>query len=318
VVIAFHNAGNFLEQSLQSISSSNHPPHELILVDDGSTDGSAEIAEAVGAAVIRTLAKGGPARARNAGARAATGELLLFIDSDVCVHPETIGLIQESLLPDQPLDAVIGSYDDEPGSPAFLSQYRNLMHCFVHRTGSREAFTFWSGCGGIRRKVFLEFGGFDERYARPSIEDIEFGYRLIAGGKRIGLRPGIEVKHLKRWTLWQMIRTDVMDRGIPWTELILRHERMPNDLNLRIHQRLSVILVYALLGVSITGYFAYAGLILLLLAIALNLEFYRFLAVRRGYLFAIAAIPFHLLYHFYNGISFGVGLFRWGVSRAHS
>lgn len=79
---------------------------------------------------------------------------------------------------DTQVDALIGSYDDDPKSPDFISQYRNLMHCSVHQTGRSEASTFWSGCGAIRREVFLESGGFDETYVRPAIEDIELGYRL--------------------------------------------------------------------------------------------------------------------------------------------
>ncbi len=248
----------------------------------------------------------------------AKGELLFFVDSDVCVHPETIGGVLAAFAREPSIHAVIGAYDDSPDSGTFLSQYRNLMHCFVHRTGSREAFTFWSGCGAIRRDVFLDLGGFDEGYIRPSIEDIEFGYRLVAAGKKILLEPEIEVKHLKRWTFWRMLKADIFDRGIPWTELILRHGRMPSDLNLQVHQRLSVILVFAALALLITGHFLYLGLIVLLVVVALNFPFYSFLASKRGGLFAIAAIPFHLLYHFYNGLSFGAGILRWGVSRAHS
>jgi GT2 family glycosyltransferase len=308
VVIASYNAGSFLRLSLESLSKSTVAPLEVIVVDDCSTDGSTD-----GLTVIRTTSNAGPARARNLGGRAAKGELIFFVDSDVCVHPETIERVCSAFAEDDSPDAVIGAYDDSPASRSFLSQYRNLMHCFVHRTGSRQAFTFWSGCGAIRRDVFLEFGGFDERYARPSIEDIELGYRLVEGGRRILLRPDIEVKHLKRWTFWQMVKTDVFHRGIPWTELILRHRQMPNDLNLQTGQRACVILVYILLGLLITRYFVYAGVVLLVVVL-LNLRFYSFLANRRGLLFAVAAVPLHLLYHFYNGISFGAGLLRWGVA----
>ena len=314
VVIASYNAGPFLERSLQSLRASTVLPLEVIVVDDCSTDNSAVRAREMGAIVLRTAVNGGPARARNLGAQSAQGDILLFIDSDVCVHPDTVSLVQDALEADASLDAVIGAYDDTPDSREFFSQYRNLMHCFVHRTGSREAFTFWSGCGAIRRGVFLESRGFDERYTRPSIEDIEFGSRLVAAGRRIQLRPDIEVKHLKRWTFWQIVRTDVFDRGIPWAELILRNRSMPNDLNLQLHQRLSVILVYALLGLSITGHFVYWGIAVLLSVVALNFQFYSFLAHRRGVPFALAAIPLHLLYHFYNGLSFGIALLRWGAS----
>jgi hypothetical protein len=67
----------------------------------------------------------------------------------------------------------------------------------------------------VRREVFLEHGGLDESYDRPAIEDVEFGTRLTTHGRNILMDSRIQVKHLKRWTFWRMLRTDIMDRGIP-------------------------------------------------------------------------------------------------------
>ncbi len=69
--------------------------------------------------------------------------------------------------------------------------------------------------------------GFDASYKRPAIEDIELGYRLRHAGRRILLDRDLRVKHLKKWTFWGLLKTDVLDRGIPWTELILRDQRCP-------------------------------------------------------------------------------------------
>jgi hypothetical protein len=341
------------------------------------------------------------------------------VDADVCVHSDAIDRIAEALS-DPEVDAVIGSYDDDPSSPDFLSQYKNLMHCFVHQTASSEASTFWSGCGAIRRDVFLVLSGFDANYKRPAIEDIELGYRMRQAGRRIVLDRDLRVRHLKKWTFWALVRTDVVDRGIPWTELILRDQDMPDDLNLQISQRVSIGLVYVILaysafhalrfgGYSLVPLFAIVfiflsafwsdgaehrswgvctlmmggaaaivlvawqihmrGLIplvitsvpllflrhrydsrvrwrrlnqwfngLYVLAVVLvsmlylrdrkfivtvvscaliigtlNNGFYVFLAQKRGRFFALAAFPFHLLYHFYNGVSFVMGSFLWSV-----
>ena len=71
------------------------------------------------------------------------------------------------------------------------------------------------------------------------------------------LNKRIQVTHLKRWTLWSIIKTDVFDRGIPWTELMLREGSMPNDLNTKISQRISVVLAYGLLltlGIGVWQY----------------------------------------------------------------
>lgn len=419
VVIPAYHSGQHLSRCLEALFASNTPPLEIIVVDDGSRDDTRERAVAFGITVLSTDRRRGPAFARNLGAKAAVGDVLFFLDSDVCVKPGTLVQISDSFEADPELDALMGSYDSTPHCQDFLSQYRNLMHSYVHHIGAERASTFWSGCGAIRRTLFLEHSGFNEQYGRPTIEDIELGYRLIRAGRKIVLDRTIEVTHLKRWTFWGVVKTDILDRGIPWTELIMRDRHMPNDLNLQLSQRVSVALVFVLVALSGTmaildgGYlfvplfailflmlarwwldlgtskrprkafalfvcmvvviavFAYShkmlGLIppliaspalllvrhryrkhggnskwvryfgifyiscsvcvaafylpahhLLLACFAvlallglMNIQFYIFLAGKRGIAFMLAAIPFHLLYHFYNGLSFIIGVSRY-------
>ena len=90
-----------------------------------------------------------------------------------------------------------------------------------------RATTFWSGCGAVRRSLFLDMGGFDESYARPCIEDIELGARLTRSGHAIVLRKSMQVTHLKKWTFWSMLKSDIWDRAVPWTNLVLREGKLP-------------------------------------------------------------------------------------------
>ena len=300
------------------------------MVDDASTDSSHAIAGQFRTRLLTTGASNrGPAAARNLGASYAQGDILLFLDADVCVHPDTLEQIADEFAANPAMDALMGSYDDTPAESNFCSQYRNLMHCFFHRTGRREASTFWTGCGAIRRHIFLNEGGFDERYLHPSMEDVELGYRLTQSGRRIVLDSRIQVTHAKKWTLWAMLKTDVLDRGIPWTQLILRYRRMPNDLNLNWSQRASVpaawlialLAVFAIFGVPglagrSSGPWSTATLIAsAAVFVALNLQFYRFLAQRRGLYFSAVAIPLNLCFHFLNGVSFLAGVFLHTRSR---
>ena len=135
-------------------------------------------------------------RRRNHGADAARGQYLVFVDGDVAVHPETLGRIAATFAADATIDAVFGSYDTRPAAPNLFSQYKNLFHHFVHQEGRAEAWTFWTGCGAIRRSVFAAMGGFDPSYDRPCIEDIELGVRLHKAGHRVVLRKDIQVTHL--------------------------------------------------------------------------------------------------------------------------
>ena len=278
----------------------------------------------MGVKVISASRRSGPAAARYLGARHVTGEVLVFIDSDVAVHPDALHRIVQAFEQDPELDAVMGAYDDAPFHPGFVSQFKNLMHSFVHRQGNRRASTFWCGCGAVKRAVYLEHGGLDSSY--EAIEDLEFGLRLHRSGRRLGLDPEIQGKHLKHWTLWNLLVTDVFLRGIPWTRLILKTRFMPDDLNLRWGQRVCVSLSGLLLFLAATAAWAIYGsnlqaallcliatLAALLAIAALNSSFYAFLAARRGWAFSLSAVPLHVLYYFYCGISFvlGCGSYLW-------
>lgn len=311
VIIPAYNAAGSLGACLASLANSSQLPCECIVVDDGSTDGTARIAREHGATVIANTGRHGPGFSRNQGAARARGDVLLFLDSDVLVHADALARLAAGFQADASLDAIFGSYDDRPGSPEFLSQYKNLQHCFVHQTARASASTFWSGCGAVRKTVFRAQGGFNGSVPRPAVEDIEFGYRLVRSGGRIMLDHRVLAQHWKRWTLWNLLKTEIVDRGIPWTRLILRDRFMPNDLNLRWSQRISAGLALWLAAALVSeplfpgaaSWIAVCMALLMSLTM-LNLPFYRFLASRRGWRFAIAAIPLHSLHHFCNAATF--------------
>ena len=95
----------------------------------------------------------------------------------------------------------------------FYSQFRNLLHHYVHQTSSQEAQTFWAGFGAIRRNALKSSGGFDEQI--EGIEDVELGTRLASGGAKLCLDKSLQVKHLKKWTLTSSVKTDIFKRAVP-------------------------------------------------------------------------------------------------------
>lgn len=314
VIVPAYNGGVKLHACLDSIRQAIPPPDELIVVGDGDTDGSSQYAEAVGASVYRFPAPGGPGRARNLGASNAKSDILFFVDADVTVPENIIHRVKEIFARHAEVAAIIGSYDDQPKEPNFLSQYRNLLHHYVHQNGREEASTFWGACGAIRRDAFLAVGGFDEFYTKPSIEDIELGYRLKQAGLSIRLCKSIQVKHWKRWTVMSMVRADFFQRALPWTELIHRSGRVVNDLNIGISGRVSVVSTFALLGALCLS--LWQPLLLAVAATAtaalltLNVGLYRFFLQKRGFWFTALAIPWHWFYFLYGGVAFGIGTLR--------
>lgn len=255
VIVPVHNDPLNLERCLDALRTSRYENYEVIVADDASTDDTPAVAESFGVRILRLDKNAGPAAARNIGAEHARGDYLMFIDADVCVNDQTLGLVVDAFEQHDDVDAVFGSYDNEPDHRGLFSQYRNLVHHFTHQSSHAEASTFWSGCGAVRKHVFLQHGGFNTDYARPCIEDIELGVRLSKAGHRIMLNGNIQATHLKRWTFWQMIKTDIFDRGVPWTQLMLANGSMPNDLNLRVSQRISAL--FALLYVALQLVAAY-------------------------------------------------------------
>ncbi len=319
VIIPVYNGGNLLRRCLSALQKTHYEMWECIVVDDGSTDDSVEIAQQFEVKVVCGLrAIKGPAHARNVGAQLAQGELLFFIDADVLVQPGTISHAVATMLAEPELAACFGSYDESPCETNFISQYRNLLHHYVHQSSKAEASTFWSGCGIIRRDVFLEMGGFDTtKYTRPSIEDIDLGYRLCEAGHQIRLEKLLLVRHMKRWAPRNMIVTDIRDRALPWTRLIVQGGGLPNDLNLQTTQRWSTAVSFLFAAILLFTPLQPRLLFLLLPAIGLliqfNRDFYTFLAQKRGVWFAIKAMPWHWLYFLYSGLSFIVGVVGYGL-----
>ncbi len=320
VIVPVRNGSNCLPRCLEALGRSDYAQFEVIVVDDCSTDNTPQIAERYGAKCVRTAQTQGPGGARNLGAQHAGGEILVFVDADVVLPPEGLRLIAEDFCVDPQLAAVFGSYDDAPAWPTFISQYKNLMHRYVHQASSESAATFWAGCGAIRKNIFEELGGFDATtYAVPSIEDIALGLELARAGRRIRLDKRLAVKHLKRWTVRNLLRADILHRAIPWTKLILTTRQLPRDLNLTYASRASSLLVgllalvYVLLPFSIGGMVRIRpGLVLgviaflSLLLLWLNWDVYRFFGRRLGWWFAARAVLAHWAYYLYSGITFAL------------
>lgn len=325
IIVPAHRDSADFRRCLSALTHADPPSFELIVVVDGDEDADAiwHAARAASARVAVIPSAGGPARARNIGARMARGDLLFFVDADVTIHRDAVARVADVFRGDgRGPTAIIGSYDDAPDAPNFLSQYRNLLHHYVHQTAREEASTFWGACGAIRRDVFLALGGFDEGYPKPSIEDIELGYRLVGAGHRIRLCKSLQVKHLKRWRAGSMLNADFLLRALPWTELILRDRRFVNDLNLKASSRVSVALTYGLLAALIgVGWWRWGVVLIGLFALgllALNGPVYRFFWRKRGLRFMLQVIPWHWLYFLYSGLAFVIGFLMHHIRRLGS
>jgi GT2 family glycosyltransferase len=314
VIVPVGGAAPAWSRCAESLARLDPAPGEIVAVIDGANEALARTAAEIGARVVVLEERGGPARARNRGGQESSRDVLLFLDSDVEAPADLVARVAQTCAEDRDLTALFGSYDDAPADPGFVSQYRNLLHHFVHQNGREEASTFWAGCGAVRSRAFQEVGGFDEGYADPSIEDIELGARLIRAGHAIRLVKDLQVKHLKKWGLTGMLHTDLWRRGVPWTELMLREGQMVNDLNVKTGDRISVVMAFVAVGALVTAWkwpalLGVASLALLSM-LGLNAGLFHFFRRRRGLLFAVKAIPLYWAFLLTAGSGFALGLFR--------
>jgi hypothetical protein len=173
----------------------------------------------------------------------------------------------------------------------------------------------------MRKKVFDEFGGFNSKqYPKPSIEDIELGFRLTQAKRKIRLNKRLQVKHLKNWTVRGLLRADILYRAIPWARLILHTRNLPRDLNLTYVSQVSAGLVgllvagTALVAMTAAGIFSWVsggtllgGLAFVMAAlVAVNWRVYAWFAKRRGWGFTLGAALAHWCYYFYSGVAFAL------------
>ena len=287
-----------LARCTEAIRAAADPPEEVIAVEDAD--------------------RPGPAAARNAGADRATQEVLVFVDSDVLPHPDSLGRVRRAFREEPALAAIFGSYDDAPPAPDTVSGFRNLLHHHVHQTGAGPAQTFWAGLGAVRRDAFEAVGGFDEeRFPLASVEDIDLGMRLARAGHAIRLDPEIQGTHLKEWGLAEMVGTDFHRRGVPWVIALLRHGSPRDSLNLAWRHRASALA--SVLGIGAlavrrprVALAAAAGLVVL------NAPFYLLLWRRRGPWQATAGVGLHVVHHLTSAAAVPAGLAKALVTRPES
>jgi glycosyltransferase involved in cell wall biosynthesis/GT2 family glycosyltransferase len=299
IIVPAYRAYDYLRQSLPSLATAAALiDGECIVCDDGGNGDLAELCRRYGVMLHRHSVTSGPSAARNSAARIAAGDVLLFVDADVVASSGAVVALLQVLESNADISAAFGSYDADPSDRGIVSQYKNLAHHYCHQCGDPSASTFWSGFGAVRRKAFNAVGGFNPR--RRFLEDVDLGYRLRRHGFAIRLVPSIQVKHLKPFTLAQWLKSDALERAIPWMQLMAEHRVREQSLNLDWRSKLSAAIASAI-GASLlaTAVYPSASAILpaLVLAFALcNIGWARLCYRARGARFMCCAMVLHWLY----------------------
>jgi glycosyltransferase involved in cell wall biosynthesis len=195
IVIPAYNAGPALKETIEGCLHQDYPEDklEVIVVDDGSSDGTSSVVKKYPVIYIYQENRG-PASARNRGWRAAKGEIVFFIDSDCVPEREWVKKLVEEYGPEQ-VGGVGGSYDIR--NPR--SSLARLIHSEIlarHRIMPRETLFLGSFNVSYRHSVLENVGGFDESFRWASGEDNDLSYRVTKAGYKLIFRPDVKVGHL--------------------------------------------------------------------------------------------------------------------------
>jgi GT2 family glycosyltransferase len=200
VVVPCYNRANFLPRCLGSLFAQTYPRErfEIVLVDDGSTDGTAETARALGAAWAGGLrvveqSNGGPARARNAGIRAAGGEIVAFTDSDCVAAPEWLEQLVRTLAAD-PAAAGVGGPIANGSSDGWVARFLDTTAFYRHRVRRGAVDYLLTASVAYRRDALVAAGGFSEREGAWG-EDADLSFRVRQAGYRLLLASDGSVTH---------------------------------------------------------------------------------------------------------------------------
>jgi len=305
IIIPVKNGSGTIQSCLHSVHRSYYKKIEVIVVDDHSTDGTKELVQPFGVTLIEADEGTGANNARNLGARHAHGDVLIFIDSDIVIHRETIlGIVER--LEEEDVDAIVGLYTAKHRHENLITQYKNLWVRYSYIKSPPAIDWLFGAISGIKRDAFNKLGGFNiDLLAVHGNDDIELGKRFSRADLSIRLDMDIEVEHLKQYTLWSFIKNE-FNRSSGFARLAVNLGEAGSSvkkgfvnvypafvLSTLAVAALAVLVVLCFIGMLPPAYLLGAfGLYLLL-----NIRFLNYLEQVRGLFAMLFMVPFLVIDH---------------------
>ncbi|HYV99167.1 MAG TPA: glycosyltransferase [Gemmatimonadaceae bacterium] len=306
VIVPVHNQANVLDATLSAIVASSIPreSYELIVIDDGSTDGSSTVGARHADTVVRLTGRSrGMAYARNRGTEAARGDVVVFVDADVKIQRDTLERLLSSFDDDSGLGAVCAANDGSTADGGVAAQYWSALQQYGARRHGGLGALFSDACGAVRRNVLMSVGMYNEWvFRRPSLEDLDLGQRVQRIGQRVLLQSDLPVARMSSLRLRDVIRAAWSD-GVLLTQYLgyaaTRRRGRGHALHVLAGPGAIASALLMIAGIAAAAIFNFpvawpliAGATLLTLVSA---DLLRFLASRRSIAFAVAALPLHLV-----------------------
>jgi len=233
VLIPLYNGAETITPVMEALYRSDFKDFEVVVVHDYSADNSAEVLAKLKQdypfRLLEFPENRGVSKARNTAASEARGEILLFIDADCIVLPETIGRCVHRLDQGDSI-CVGGAYTPDAWDRDFFSNFQSIYIHYVETKVEHPDYIA-THCMAIPKQVYDEFGGFKEDYFighAASVEDVELSHRLIGAGHQLARPQDIQVQHMFRFSLGKSVRNAVK-KSKYWTMYSLYHKDVMKD-----------------------------------------------------------------------------------------
>ncbi len=221
IVVPFYNPGPLFSIVLDSLAQSITDRYEVILINDNSDDGSENLANKYGFQVFSNSKRSGAAQARNHGAKLASGDYIIFMDSDVVITKNILQRVEKRIIENREIDILQGFYGPYTRRKNYISLYKHLWINYTYKILPETIYWVFGCFFVIKRRVFIQSGGFDPQMdSYCATDDIEFGKRLNKLGYKIVLDKELQVEHLRYYNLLSLLSND-FKRGRAWSEMFL-------------------------------------------------------------------------------------------------
>jgi len=225
VIIPNHNGSSTIGKCLEAAFSLEYDNFEVIVVDDCSSDNSAEIIKKFPCELIPLNKHSGASKARNTGAKNSTGDILFFIDADCLVQKDTLAIVNKALLNAE--NAIIGgTYSAIPYDRDFFSAFQSIFVNYSE-TKKKEPDYIATHAMIIDAGIFKKSGGFAENFL-PILEDVEFSHRLRKMGYKLTMNSEILVRHIFSFTLIKSLK-NAFRKSLYWTVYSLKNKDLLAD-----------------------------------------------------------------------------------------
>lgn len=205
-MVPVYNGAATIAQTVERLLNQSLTPREILIIDDGSTDNTADVLKPFANQILYTFKEnGGPASARNLGARLASGSFVAFTDSDCLPERDWLRLLVVGFDSEEIAgvggavkgidDSLIGQYVD----------FARLMEPAENPSGEIEYLITANAC--FRREALLSAGLFDERFRKPGGEEPAVCRRIRELGFQFRFAPEAVVLHHHRQTISSFLRT---------------------------------------------------------------------------------------------------------------